>query len=303
MPNTNYVDSGIVILPSNALPSKSIQPASDPTTHLSNLTFPPQHELPIQLYVLQTNSKPLSIVEVVRFSTNHGSWLLVPDESHAPHICSNGNMTIVTRVDPLFALLVLLDARRNISDGNEMFQPMQDLSVTPDGTDIAALCAAGQFQLLCDTKEAAGTTFYKLDEEKVLKWLKSKYDATACLDSVSEQDALDIVSQYITPKWTERLRKVTVGQAEEQQAALRSAQEMALSVMMSSARETNEANRIDELNVPQEKKAKAKPKKPVQKVQKKPTRESEWWANRTRSASSKAKTPDSTGKKRTRATK
>ena len=146
------------------------------------------------------------LVEIARFSPPFGSFFLVPtDASLAPDVCSNGNITFVTPVDPLFAMLILIDCHRKQTADN-VFQPLDAICATKDGNNLSSICKQEQFACICDVREAAGQTFYRLNNEKVVKWLLQKHEKLNNHPNVSRQDATDILSQYLLSSWETNLK-------------------------------------------------------------------------------------------------
>lgn len=248
--------SGVLVLPSAAVPvlSSDGPPTGAETTTMAKIDYPSQVDAAalVPLYVLRKGSKPLMIAELIRFSTQYGSWFFVPnDPENAPHVCSNGNITMVTVVDPLFCALALLEARRAVGNA-DVFQPLDSLCITPDGTDIRHFCDTSRFELLCDVKEAAGQSFYRLSDDKTIDWLAAKHAALSKHPNVNFMDALDVLAQYITEKWNKRLRKQILGARPEEtktEKASEPAVNLALESIMQDAKEASGHTHIE----PQEK--------------------------------------------------
>lgn len=288
--------AAVVVLPSGALPSgDDCPPGQDHITSLSRLEFPDDVNGAslVPLYVLRKNFKPVMIAEIVRFSSPYGSWFFVPESrEEVPEVCSNGNMTIVTAVDPLFCALVLMDARRVVGE-KQVFQPLDALCVTSDGTNLSQLCDATQFGMLCDVKKAAGESFYRLSDEKTMSWLLAKHKALGKHPNMKSQDAVGVLSQYVTSRWSKQLRKKLLADVDnadtEAHKAAEKAQNLALAIMMEDAIETNEVMRTEERDrnrvsvTPAKKKATAKSK--VKKKEKAP--EASFWVAREKSLAAK----------------
>lgn len=298
--------AAVVVLPSSALPSGDDSPSDqDHTTSLSRIEFPDDINGAslVPLFVLRKNSKPVMVAEIVRFSSPYGSWFFVPEsQEEVPEVCSNGNMTIVTAVDPLFCALVLMDSRRAVGE-KQVFQPLDALCVTSDGTNLNQFCDATQFGMLCDVKEAAGQSFYRLSDDKTMSWLLAKHKALGKHPNMKPQDAVEVISQYVTSKWSKQLRKKLLADVDnvdtEAHEAAKKAQNLAIAIMMEDAIETNEARRTEERDrnrgsfTPAKKKAAAKSK--VKKKEKAP--EASFWVAREKSLAAKG---TRNGLKRTR---
>lgn len=302
-------NAAVVVLPAAALPfGEELSSTKEHSTSLTQIEFPgdANGSSLVPLYVLRKDSKPTMIVELVRFTSSYGSWFFVPENrEQAPDVCSNGNMTIVTAVDPLFCALVLMDARRAVGQ-KQVFQPLDALCVTADGTNLGQFGDAQQFAMLCDVKQAAGETFYRLSDEKTMTWLLAKHNALAKQPNMKSQDAIDIISQYLTSKWTKQLRKNILADVDNVDTdihkAAKKAQNLALAIMMEDAVETNVAMRIEERDRKRERGsfdlAKKKPSaKSKVKKKKEKAPEASFWAAREKTIAAKG---SNNGLKRTR---
>lgn len=279
------VKSGMLVLPKDVPTTNLPDTHSKPIT-ISPLTFPGQKEVSniIPLYVLQSDSHPGMVLELVRFKQPYGSWFCVPENAQlVPELCSNGNLTIVTKVDPLFCALIIMDAQRLV-EGKPVFQPLDALSITSDGTNISLFCPVHQFEMLCDVKHAAGQDFYRLNDEKALQWLQQKHHALSAHPTVSDQDAVDVISQYLTRRWT-KLFKKAVGQQEAPQFdknANAESVDLAMAIMMEDAKTSNEATRAQDKQYRQNPAPSKRP--PTKQKKKQPSPPSSaataWWTSR-----------------------
>lgn len=271
MSQTHKTTTGVLVLPTAALPS-SITPTK---TALTPLTYPPQVDPSAltPLYHLETPPNAAILVEILRFSPTYGSWIFVPTlTTHVPTLSSNPNLTLVTPVDPLFPALLLLDAHRTIAS-KPVFQPLDALCCTANGINLRDICTHDQFALLCQVKRAAGETFYQLDDRKAVAWLVRKHGMLAAHPRVGDNDALDIIAQYIMPKWAKLLRRAVLKDSAKEQAqpadSAAGARSLAMQVMMDDAKETNETKRaLDRLSHQPPSKPSKKPtkKKVIQKA-------------------------------------
>lgn len=300
-------NTAVVILPSAAMPSDNVTLSAEEKSHSISIT---PLELPegvdpstvIPFYVLRKNRDPTLIVEIVKFTSSHGSWFFVPEsELDVPYVCSNGNIAMVTTVDPLFYVLLLMDVHGAIGE-KDLFQPLDSLCPTKYGVDITRICEVEAFVLLCDVKQAVGGTYYKLSEDKVVSWLIAKHTALVKHPTVKSKDAVEIISQYITPKWAKRLRKNILSDVENVDTAAhkaaKEAQGLAMAIMMEDAKESNEARRIEDeerFGTPFVAKKKKQVKPPKKKAEKAP--EAKFWACREQSLGASS---SKSGQKRTR---
>lgn len=303
-PSTN---TAVAILPSAAMLSRDAGISKNEQNH--SLLITPL-ELPdavdtstvVPLYILRKDGDPVLIVEIVKFTSSYGSWFFVPEsELDTPHVCSNGNITMVTAVDPLFYALLFMDVHRTVGK-EDLFQPLDSLCLTKDGIDITQVCKDEQFALLCDVKEADGEVYYKLNDNKVLAWLIAKHSALIKHPAVKSKDAVEIVSQYITSKWAKKLRKSLLSDVENVDTtahkAAKQAQDLAMATMMEDAKVSNEARRIEQeeqFGTPFAAKKKTPVKPTKKKVEKAP--EARFWVCREKSLKANS---SKSGQKRTR---
>jgi hypothetical protein len=171
------------------------------TTTLIPLTLSPPPG--VQLYLLPGSS---AVAELARFSTPHATWLLRPEagEPGTDRFERGGDLVFLSRVDPLFAALPMLHARRAAS-GTSTFQPLDALLVDDANVTCSSICPSHDLEAICDLTSVMDETFYKLNSDKVVHWLRAKVDSCAQLHGVSREDAVDIVSSYVGEDWAERL--------------------------------------------------------------------------------------------------
>lgn len=200
MTKPSVSSSGLVVLPTEAVVDYSIT-----ITPLNLCPTGPTH---LHLMHNADDGTPLGIVELHSFAPPYGSFMMVPsDAAVAPHLCRNGNITFVTRVDPLFSALPLLYTRR--ADGGEgkgVFQPLSALLETEDAVNLSAILSHTELALLCDVKSVHEDKFYRLSDVKTLAWLKQKHDAVLRHPHVGREHALNLVASYLSTEWADRLR-------------------------------------------------------------------------------------------------
>lgn len=275
------------------MPSDNVTFSADEQSHSVSIT---PLELPedvdpstvIPFYVLRKNGDPALIVEIVKFTSSHGSWFFVPESQlDVPHVCSNGNITMVTVIDPLFYALLLMEVHSAVRE-KDFFQPLDSLCPTKHEVDVARMCEAERFALLCDVKQANGETYYKLNEDKVVSWLIAKHATLVQHPAVGSKDAVEIISQYLVPRWAKRLRKSILLDVENVDTAAhkaaKEAQGLAMAIMMEDAKGSNEARRVEEearFGTPFVAKKKKLVKSTKKKVEKAP--EATFWACREQS--------------------
>lgn len=264
--------SGLVVLPKH-LQTCSTSSSPAPNMRLTPISWP-QPDIADQvlpMYILYRGQTPNMIIEINRFSQQYGSFLIVPEDTNlVPEVCSNGNMTFVTMIDPLFCMLALIECQKRAT-GTDVFQPLSSMCLTSEGTDLSPICPEEQFSLICDTKQAAGQSFYRLSEEKVLQWLLAKQTQLSNRD-ISAQDATDIISQYVPSRWKSNLKSalkkispVDPQTASDNPETVLNDAELAMAAMMADAKENNRAVRSWDKEgarkIPSTKKASAKTKK------------------------------------------
>lgn len=233
--------SGLIVLPVE-LSTLSSKEDGSPQVSITAVDLPssPGDRL-VPLYVACQGSVSLALVELVKFTRPYGSWMLVPEDiTSVPELCSNGNLTFITKVDPLFAMLVLLDYNSQVG-AKPMFQPLHDLCVTPDGMHLGQFCPEEQLSLLCDFKTAANQSFYRLNNEKVLHWLLEKHNVLSHNCHANSKHAEHIISQYLNQSWTKRFKAALSSQCPEAQHAGVSTAELATPIMMEETKEDKPA--------------------------------------------------------------
>lgn len=290
--------TGLIVVP-------AVQSASEPLS-LTPLALEPA--LPTPLYLLRADGRPTAIVEILRFTQPYGSWLLSPtDVASVPSLVRDGNLTLVTRVDPLFAFLPLLTSARSSGDPAH-FQPLSAVCTAAHAPDLSELVDASAVEALCDVKHAVGDVFFRLNDTRVRAWLEAKLAVLTTRDDVTDRNALDLLAHYLPAEWAAQLETKspadTVDGAEAKPTAEDvAAAALAMQIMSEEARATNIANETPEPSRNAKKKVTKKPVKPKVTPSKSALK---FWANRTtRASSARNKTEDditdsSTKRKRTR---
>ncbi|PSC68408.1 ribonuclease H2 subunit B [Micractinium conductrix] len=147
------------------------------------------------------------------FKQQYSSWLV------GDSVVADGGMYLGTPVDPLLLLMPLLEkarAQQNVFQDLEQIVSMAD---SPSAHLLAELLAgSGQLACLCDVKQAGGQTYYRLNDDLVLAWLRLKVDQAKqwLLESpaaaFSGMDDLGLTAyvsgllgEYLAQHWQERL--------------------------------------------------------------------------------------------------
>lgn len=239
----------------------------------------------IPLHLARDSDNSLMIVELVKFASPFGSWILVPEDlDQAPYLSSNGNITFVTRVDPLFAVLVLADCNGTVGK-TRVFQPLEALCTASNGTNLSPVCPAQQVSHICDTKVVSDQTFYRLSDEKTLSWLLKKHTILSKHSRLNAQHAAEVICQYLNQRWTTIFREALNTRGSDGSKSPQkkeSAAELAMSIMMDNAKANNIAERLLQSNT---KRKATESTKTLSSKKKKVTKNeatAKWWASKRR---------------------
>jgi hypothetical protein len=182
-----------------------------PDANLTRLALSPSP--PTALYVLSAPASrtwSATVVELARAATPHTSWLLRLPPPSAAVVESCGDVAFISAVDPLFAALPMLAARRD-ANGTSSLQPADSLLVDANNYCCANTCTPQQLALVCDVQTVGDDSYYRVHDGKVLAWLTRKVSAVAAAPGVSAADALDLVCAYVVDEWADRLRAARAG--------------------------------------------------------------------------------------------
>ncbi|KAM3203307.1 ribonuclease H2 subunit B isoform X3 [Capsicum annuum] len=120
-----------------------------------------------------------SLQELHWFKQSYGSWFL------GDYVCEDGRLYTATPVDPVFVLLPIFEeARMKKNDDPGKFRQVDEIIyvVGYPGYQHLSSVAENCMQVVCDVKAVGMTKFFRLNDEKVLKWL--------CLKSVEQKQPL-----------------------------------------------------------------------------------------------------------------
>ncbi|XP_015076319.1 ribonuclease H2 subunit B isoform X1 [Solanum pennellii] len=109
-----------------------------------------------------------SLQELHWFKQSYGSWFL------GDYVCEDGRLYTATPVDPVFVLLPIFDeARMKKNDDPGKFRQVDEIIyvVGYPGYQHLSSIAESCMQVVCDVKDVGMTKFFRLNDEKVLKWL------------------------------------------------------------------------------------------------------------------------------------
>ncbi|EGC32622.1 hypothetical protein DICPUDRAFT_57002 [Dictyostelium purpureum] len=107
------------------------------------------------------------ILEINKFNSNPSSWFI---DNGARN---DGSMYIASNIDPLFLLIPFLEKNKT-QNKNEYFE-VSSVVNDPIYSNLSKITFKDeQLKLICDFKDFAGSSLYKLDDEKLLLWLRCK---------------------------------------------------------------------------------------------------------------------------------
>ncbi|CAN8065290.1 unnamed protein product [Agarophyton chilense] len=285
--------SGLVVLPKD-LTTCSPADAFSPSISIERINLPVnEDDNVVPLYIASDDKKVPMLVELVQFTHTHGSWISVPQDSAlVPQFCSNGNLTFVTRVDPLFAILIVMDYNSK-STMTEVFQPLDALCTTGDGINLSSFSSEQQVSVICDSKMAGGESFHRLNKEKTVSWILHKHHLLSQHPQVDGQHAADILCQYLIERWVTIFQNARSLQKPARQmiSATESPAEMAMTVMMNCAESNNIAASIPQSN---EKRKSSQARNTTPSKKKKTVvnkRAAKWWASKRTPSNSIAVSP------------
>ncbi|XP_060215238.1 uncharacterized protein LOC132642026 isoform X1 [Lycium barbarum] len=109
-----------------------------------------------------------SLQELHWFKQSYGSWFL------GDYVCEDGRLYTATPVDPVFVLLPIFEeGRMKKKDDPGKFRQVDEIIyvVGYPGYQHLSSVAENCMQVVCDVKDIGTTKFFRLNDEKVLKWL------------------------------------------------------------------------------------------------------------------------------------
>ncbi|CAG8791154.1 33709_t:CDS:10, partial [Racocetra persica] len=153
----------------------------------------------------------------------------------------DGSFVYFTRFDPLFLLIPILDdCRKKNLEFQGRFLPLDDILDNleyPSLTRLSSISSISSYMdWVCDSQESLANKVYRLNDEKVMNWLKKKvtnilskfnndkYDKYKSFKKIDQQlddeivdkqhrhelrlkYALEIVMEYLPNYWAEQLKK------------------------------------------------------------------------------------------------
>ncbi|CAH9123953.1 unnamed protein product [Cuscuta epithymum] len=137
---------------------------------LLSLRHPKSGDATCYLFVNRT------LQEVHWFKQSFGSWFL------GDYVCEDGSLYTATPIDPVFVLLPLFEEARMTKQANKddpgMFRQLDEIIYVSDypGYQYLSSIAEKSMQVVCDFKEMGSMKFYRLNNEKVLKWMCFKVE-------------------------------------------------------------------------------------------------------------------------------
>eukprot|EP01116_Phalansterium_solitarium_P017980 TRINITY_DN4589_c0_g1_i1.p1 TRINITY_DN4589_c0_g1~~TRINITY_DN4589_c0_g1_i1.p1 ORF type:complete len:305 (+),score=68.22 TRINITY_DN4589_c0_g1_i1:50-964(+) len=159
------------------------------------------------------------ILEIQRLIEEPASWFV------GDSVQSDGSLYLATPVDPMFLMIPLLEASRKKTDSHAgVFCALDQVFPDTAHTGFAHLHtiakdASEQLSLLCDLNDKMDEPFYRLNDDKVLRWLRCKVDRLA-----TRLGALDNTSAVLggaqSSTFRESSKKAKVSTEELQRAAI-----------------------------------------------------------------------------------
>ncbi|EYU22394.1 hypothetical protein MIMGU_mgv1a013487mg [Erythranthe guttata] len=108
------------------------------------------------------------LLELQWFKQCFGSWFL------GDYVCEDGRLYTATPIDPVFILLPVFDEAR-MKKGNEpgKFRQLDEIIYVDGypGYQTLSQISDKTMEVVCDITEIGSTKFFRLNDEKVLKWL------------------------------------------------------------------------------------------------------------------------------------
>lgn len=152
----------------------------------------------------------------------------------------DGSLHVMSPIDPLFILIPILDkARRKTTESDGVYLPISDLAETfPAALELCRVLSlssvTSRIASLCDVQSCGSDILvYRLSDEKVITWLKSRVDKivdkfeslrvlkrlSSKYTSIPSDDArlqmlvrhriaLQVIDDYLNDAWSERLSGV-----------------------------------------------------------------------------------------------
>lgn len=138
-------------------------------------------------------------------------------------VLDDSGLYMATPVDPLFAMISLLEkSRQKSKESDGRFCDVEHIVGQESGSDVLLGVddLEQRLQSICNMKETGGMKFFRLCDEKLLAWLCCKVDqvmgalrehcggmftqlATEALQAYS----VEFLSDYLSQEWTGRLRE------------------------------------------------------------------------------------------------
>ncbi|XP_010537228.1 PREDICTED: ribonuclease H2 subunit B isoform X2 [Tarenaya hassleriana] len=156
-----------------------------------------------------------ALQELHWFKQPYGSWFL------GDYISEDGSLYMATPVDPVFILLPIFEeARMKKGEDPGKFRQLDDIVFVEGYSGYQHLLSLAEkcMEIVCETQEVGGMKFYRLNDSKVLAWLKCKVcllkktlsgldkNYAAQDEKSTLADAVSIVGEYLkTEPWLKLL--------------------------------------------------------------------------------------------------
>ncbi|EAL72833.1 hypothetical protein DDB_G0270966 [Dictyostelium discoideum AX4] len=130
------------------------------------LTLPsPKHKSVKCRYILDKEND--RILEINKFNSKPSSWFIDNGVRH------DGSMYLSSDIDPLFLLIPFLEKYKSLHK-NEYLEISSIINDSYYCNLSKIPFKHSQLSLICDSKEIAGSKLYRLEDEKLLIWLRCK---------------------------------------------------------------------------------------------------------------------------------
>lgn len=214
----NEVSQWIFLAPENAICSNecsNIEPVFIKISH-------PRSSKAVQFLLSPCRQK---VFEVLRFKEEPRSWFV--EDS----VQRDGSLFVVTPIDPLFLVLPYFE---KLSQKFRTLEQILEDDRHPSINTLTSCLPSNELLNISDVKRDHDIQAYRLNKDKTIAWLKLKVKKTAdCLSSSGinaskgsqnavfvrskrhanttrddyERYAFGLVSDYLSPQWSERLRE------------------------------------------------------------------------------------------------
>ncbi|PRW60264.1 ribonuclease H2 subunit B [Chlorella sorokiniana] len=151
--------------------------------------------------------------EINWFKQQYSSWFI------GERVQQDGGLFLATPVDPLLLVLPLLEQARAQQNVFQDLEQILSMAASPSAHLLAPLLEqGGQLSCLCDAKAAGGQSYYRLNDDRVLAWLRLKVDQAKAAMQASPSAAFSgmddlgltayaagMLGEYLAQHWQDKL--------------------------------------------------------------------------------------------------